>query len=63
MPDVWVDVLGKGTRNDAAKIMYFSLPFCLSSYLSSPSNGTLENARVNTTWGLFFSEHEEIFPL
>lgn len=27
MPDVWVDVLGKGTRNDAAKIMSSFSPF------------------------------------
>lgn len=26
-----------------------------------PSDVTLENVRVNTTWGFFFSEHEEIF--
>lgn len=27
MPDVWVDVFGKGTRNDAAKIMSSFSPF------------------------------------
>lgn len=27
----------------------------------TPTDGTLEDARLNATWGFFLSEHEEIF--
>lgn len=60
MPDVWVDVSGKGTRNDAAKSHHLSLPFCLPSYAQWCYSGECQSEHYMgilffRTWRDFFS--------
>lgn len=59
MPDVWVDVSGKGTRNDAAKPC-LSLPFCLPSYSQWWYFGKWQSEHYGDS---FFSEHGDFFPV
>lgn len=59
MPDVWVDVSGKGTRNDATKPC-LSLPFCLPSYSQWWYFGKWQSEHYGDS---FFSEHGDFFPV